>query len=81
MVNAWELWKIRDPHKQEKVVVIVNLTPLEGIPVECKQHAVIIDAACSIFLNSTQLICKIGIMEGPLLKMIAEEYILARNLS
>lgn len=79
MINAWEIWRA-DYMGGEVTVILVNLSPLEGIPIRYKDGALLIDVPHSIYLERGQLQEKLGNLEGPLMREVAREYIRSRGL-
>lgn len=56
--GAWEIWKIR--HHIVDTVLIVNLTPLEGVPY-CNGQP---DERVSVFLSESDLLERAGILRN-----------------
>lgn len=78
MVQAWEIWRAH--HLDEEVtVIVVNLSPLESIPILLRDGAIVIDVPHPIFLKSEHLIKKLGILDGPLMRQVALQYLKARE--
>ena len=71
--GAWEIWKIR--HHIVDTVLIVNLTPLEGVPY-CNGQP---DERVSVFLSESDLLERAGILRNEELVGITRNYLRIRR--
>lgn len=71
--GAWEIWKIR--HHIVDTVLIVNLTPLEGVPY-CNGQP---DERVSVFLSESDLLERAGILRNEELAGITRNYLRIRG--
>lgn len=71
--GAWEIWKIR--HHIVDTVLIVNLTPLEGVPY-CNGQP---DERVSVFLSESDLLERAGILRNEELAGITRNYLRIRR--
>jgi hypothetical protein len=78
-IQAWEIWKIW--HEDTSIIGIVgNLFPLEIIPIVIHDGSVVIDVPHPILITQEELVKKIGVLEEPLIQLVAMEYIKRKNL-
>lgn len=70
--NAWELWRIQNPFAD--VLVIVNLDPMEGLPVVDQQ----IDWKISIYFREEDLAERVGEVDESEMAWITREYLRTR---
>ena len=78
-IQAWEIWKIW--HEDTSIIGIVgNLSPLEIIPLVIHDGSVVIDVPHHILIPQEELVKKIGVLEEPLIQLVAMEYIKRKNL-
>lgn len=71
--NAWEIWSIHN-HITD-TVVIVNLTPLEGIPFRNEQP----DERVSVYLQENDLLKCVGALDDETLISVARAYLQLRR--
>lgn len=71
--NAWEVWRIR--HHIVETVVIVNLTPLEGIPIQNDK----LDERVSLYLQEDDLAQCLGTLEDETLAHATSAYLRIRR--
>ena len=67
--GAWEIWKIR--HHIVDTVLIVNLTPLEGIPYSNGRP----DERVSVFLEESDLLERAGVLRNEELAGVTRSYL------
>lgn len=67
--SAWEIWRIQ--HHIVDTVVIVNLTPLEGVPFLNGQA----DERVSVYLREEELFECVGILDDETLLHVANAYL------
>lgn len=74
MFHAWEIWIVRN-RGRDVTVVLVNLSPLEAVPLIVRNGAIVIDVPHPIFLKVEQLVEKLGVLDDPLMRQVALQYI------
>lgn len=73
--NAWEIWRIR--HHIVDTVAIVNMTPLEGIPL-CEGKP---DERVSLYLQEKDLLECAGSLDEETMLRVTGEYLRIRRNS
>ena len=69
-IQAWEIWKIW--HEDTSIIGI--------IPIVIHDGSVVIDVPHPILITQEELVKKIGVLEEPLIQLVAMEYIKRKNL-
>ncbi|MCI9272641.1 MAG: hypothetical protein HFE39_01635 [Clostridiales bacterium] len=79
MIHAWEIWNALYQN-QEISVVLVNLSPLEAVPILVRNGAIVIDVPHPILLESEQLTERLGDLSDPLIRQVALQFIKNQGL-